>query len=320
MIDYQDNLARILDLVKENPRGLNIREIAELTGVHRSAAAKYLDVMAAVGKIEVRVMGKAKIYYLARVSVPQSLLDYIPGLILVLNANAHVVQANAQFLEYYSLTLKQVLGQSLDVLSPGMTREPAFLQAVDKTLRTRTPQKEFLVDVLSEGKKFNVTLNPMCLSDDSLGVIVIINDITGYNRQVPKKHEVHEDLFQVLIDDAKVPVCIAQAGKMRLMNTRLVDISGYIRKELLSRPFLDFVHPEDRDQMRANHEWQMQGKLLYTPYLFRLITKSGNVLWFEVRSVPLSWKGKPATLNFLYDITDHKARDAAQQATKGNSG
>ena len=44
------NLARILELIKENPRGLNIHEIAALTGVSRSAAAKYLDVLTSSGK------------------------------------------------------------------------------------------------------------------------------------------------------------------------------------------------------------------------------------------------------------------------------
>lgn len=320
MIDYQDNLARIHDLVKENPRGLNIREIAELTGVNRSAAAKYLDVLTAAGKIDVRILGKSKIFYQARNAVFQSLLDYIPGRILVLNADTCVVQANAQFLEYYSLSLKQVLGHSLDVLFPGITGEPAFLRAIDKTLRTHTSPKNILVDVFSEGKKLNVTINPLRLSDDTWGVIIIIDDITGYNWHMPKKHEVHEDLFQVLIDDSEVPVCMAQAGKLRLMNTRLVTISGYSREEWSSRPFFDFLHPEDRDQAQANHDRHMQGKLLHIPYHIRLITKSGDAIWFEVRSVPVSWKGKPASLNFLYDISDSKARDGAQQDARGISG
>ena len=73
------NLARILELIKENPRGLNIHEIATLVGINRTAAAKYLDVLTAQGKIEVRVMGKARLFYLAQVPVLPSVLDFIPS-------------------------------------------------------------------------------------------------------------------------------------------------------------------------------------------------------------------------------------------------
>ena len=88
-------------------------------------------------------MGKARLFYLAQVPVPPSVLDFIPS-DLVLNANALVVQANTQFLEDYSLSREQVIGQSLDILSPGITRESALHRAVDTTLPDPYPHERIV--------------------------------------------------------------------------------------------------------------------------------------------------------------------------------
>jgi hypothetical protein len=57
---------RILAVLKEKSRGLNILEIAAKTGLNRMSSAKYLGVLTALEHVGAGMAGKSKIYYLSR--------------------------------------------------------------------------------------------------------------------------------------------------------------------------------------------------------------------------------------------------------------
>ena len=43
----------------------------------------------------------------------------------------------------------------------------------------------------------------------------------------------------------------------------------------------------------------------------RIFTKAGETKWIENKGVLITWKGRPATLNFLFDVTERQlAADA----------
>ena len=52
-------------------------------------------------------------------------------------------------------------------------------------------------------------------------------------------------------------------------------------------------------------------------YAFRIVDSEGKTRWLELNAVVVEWQGKPATLNFLNDITERLALDAElRQAQK----
>ena len=51
---------------------------------------------------------------------------------------------------------------------------------------------------------------------------------------------------------------------------------------------------------------RLKGEDLPHVYPFRIIDKYGNIKWTEINAVAITWEGKPATLNFLSDITERK--------------
>ena len=58
---------KILQVLKEAyPLDLPIEEVAKKSGIHRNTVAKYLAVLSAEGKIELRLLGKAKLYRLKK--------------------------------------------------------------------------------------------------------------------------------------------------------------------------------------------------------------------------------------------------------------
>ncbi len=52
-------------------------------------------------------------------------------------------------------------------------------------------------------------------------------------------------------------------------------------------------------------------------YSFRVITKEGAIKWVELKGVRIEWEGKPATLNFLDDITGRHTAEEALRESEG---
>ncbi|MFC1825633.1 response regulator, partial [Thermodesulfobacteriota bacterium] len=76
--------------------------------------------------------------------------------------------------------------------------------------------------------------------------------------------------------------------------------------ELANVPFIDFIHPEDREMVLERHAKRLKGDILHDTYSFRINNRDGVELWVELSTVLISWEGQPATLNFLRDITPQK--------------
>ncbi len=116
-----------------------------------------------------------------------------------------------------------------------------------------------------------------------------------------------EGRYRVVVEHANDGIVVAQEGIIKFVNRKVTEVSGYSKHELLSRPFAEFIHPEDREVVVMRHQIGMQGRpgpgLIYP---VRVISRSGAVVWVEINPVAMTWEGAPATLSLLSDITERK--------------
>jgi two-component system cell cycle sensor histidine kinase/response regulator CckA len=74
-------------------------------------------------------------------------------------------------------------------------------------------------------------------------------------KQVEKQKEQYYKFFMLSVN----PMCIADPlGCFRQVNPAFVQLTGYSERELVSRPFLEFVVPEDRQRTAAEMELQVK--------------------------------------------------------------
>ena len=71
-------------------------------------------------------------------------------------------------------------------------------------------------------------------------------------------------------------------------------------------PFIEFIHTDDREMVSANYAKRLKGEEVPKTYSFQVVSKNGVVKWVEISAVLFTWEGRPATLNFLSDITERK--------------
>jgi PAS domain S-box-containing protein len=112
-----------------------------------------------------------------------------------------------------------------------------------------------------------------------------------------------EEKYRRVVENASEAIVVAQDGYIRYANPQTTKLSGFAPEELLAKPFLDFIHPEDRARVRDNYVRRLRGEAVDTSYEFRIHDKHGQMRWININAVVLDWEGRPATLNFLTDIT-----------------
>jgi PAS domain S-box-containing protein len=99
---------------------------------------------------------------------------------------------------------------------------------------------------------------------------------------------------------------VGQDGMIRLANPMATTMTGFSEQELMSKPFPLFVHQDDRVMLLGHHERRLRGEAVPARYVFRMIAKDGSTKWLEMSGVSIEWEGRPATLNFMTDVTERK--------------
>ena len=140
---------------------------------------------------------------------------------------------------------------------------------------------------------------------DARGFVVFIRDI-GERKQAEATLRESEEKYRILVENAGEAVFVVQDGIMQFANPRSAEISGWSLEELLSRPFTGFVHADDREMVMDRHLKRQRGEELPDQYALRIVRPDGEMRWVELNAVQIEWEGRPATLNFLSDITERK--------------
>ncbi len=137
---------------------------------------------------------------------------------------------------------------------------------------------------------------------EGMAIMGNVADITDRKLALEALRE-SEEKYRHVVENANEAIVVAQEGKLRFINPKAMEIMGLSHEEMIRRPFLDLIHPDDRPMVLERHQKRLAGESLPSIYSFRVVDSDGNVKWVEINAVALDWEGQPATLNFLTDIT-----------------
>jgi len=150
-----------------------------------------------------------------------------------------------------------------------------------------------------------LTISLLDPHDMSEGVCVTTVDITEQKCAENALFE-SEEKYRLLVENAGDAICVAQDGRLKFANRRAEELIGYSGEEIMALPFINFIHPDDRFMVMDYHQKRIRGETAPDVYAFRTMDKDGNTKWAEIRVVLIPWEGRPATLNFITDITERK--------------
>ena len=120
-----------------------------------------------------------------------------------------------------------------------------------------------------------------------------------------------EEKYRSVVENAGEAILIAQDGLIKFINRKTIEILGYSEEELISKPFIEFIHPDDRQFVGEQYTRRMKGEEVPLGYEFRFIDSDGKIKWVEFNAINTEWENGPATLNFIRDITPGKRAEEA---------
>ena len=120
-----------------------------------------------------------------------------------------------------------------------------------------------------------------------------------------------EKQYRLIVSKAMEAIIVAQEGKLVFANPMVTALTGYSPEELQSRPFIEFIHPDDRQMVMDRHQRRLEGWEAPQVYSFRILLRNGGDIWVEIRAAVIDWKGKPASLSFIHEIAERRKTEKA---------
>lgn len=146
------------------------------------------------------------------------------------------------------------------------------------------------------------------------GVEGVFRDISERKKAADALKE-SEGLYSAIANSAPEIVLIHREGRVLFVNDIGVKISGYDRDEILGRSLFDFITEVSGKVIRAAMTERAEGGAA-ADYEIEFVTKPGALLHIMVKSAPIIYKGEPAVLAVLVNVTARKEVEAALRKAK----
>lgn len=145
-------------------------------------------------------------------------------------------------------------------------------EAVDKAAKEQSEIESIQYDVTcKDGNVRKVIISGTTLQDHFLATFVDLTDLKSAEEKFQRFFLMISDIF-----------CIADIkGRFRLINPAAQKILGYTEDELLAKSYLDFVHPDDRENTIRIVEEKLKTTSEVFNFLNRYICKDGSTKWLE---------------------------------------
>ena len=139
--------------------------------------------------------------------------------------------------------------------------------------------------------------------------------IIGVTRDITETLTTKEEL-EVIFDMSMAMICTADINTATLtkVNPAFTNVLGYESEELLSRSFLEFIHPDDIEPTRQVVEDQLQAGQTVLAFENRYRHKLGGYRWLLWNSHPRPEQG--LTIAAAMDITEIKEAEIALRASE----
>lgn len=140
------------------------------------------------------------------------------------------------------------------------------------------------------------------LLDDDGKLEFIIHTVLDVTEKVTAKKEIRE--FEYFFTNSNDFFGIANTeGYFEIINPSFKNVLGYSKNELATKPFIDFVHPDDVDSTLKAYAKVKSGAALIH-FINRYRKKNGEYIWLEWNATPNPVTGKLHCI--ARDVTDRK--------------
>lgn len=221
-----------------------------------------------------------------------------------------VMQGNERF----SLLSQGRTGVPMAEIARGLGRKEGIRSKVLEEIRSNGHAENIEAEfALRDGTRFVGMMSAKRFRVGGADLVInVLRDIT-LRKMAEEGIQESEAKYRLLVEQASEAIIVIQDGLLKLVNPAAERLTGRTKVDLIGRPFELLIHPDDRALMVENHYRRFREEPVPDRYPFRVMHEDGSIRWAEVGAIIITWEGRPATLNFVTDITDRKQAEQALQ-------
>ena len=206
----------------------------------------------------------------------------------------------------------EIVGQGARMIYPSDAEYERVGQILYESLQTGRVTSADATFRRTDGSLFdgNIRMKAFGLSDLNTGSIAAISDISERKR-VERALKESEQRYRALAENSLTGICLHQDGVHVYVNERYAKDLGYSASELIGKPVLEVVAPQDREMVEQRWLDRLAGKKVPSQYQLRSLKKDGTIRWGEVWATVIEHNGSPAILANVFDISERKAAEEA---------
>jgi PAS domain S-box-containing protein len=218
----------------------------------------------------------------------RALMNSPTDTVILMDTSGIILDLNETAALKFKKNRDDLLGTLADTLLPHEVAQSR------RTLTTRVIEKKQAVRYEDErdGRWYDTVAYPIIVNGEVTRIAMIARDITDRKKSEEALRE-SEERYRQLVEISPDAVIIHQEGKITYLNPAALSLLGAKdANELLGKPVLDTIHPDD-------------GKTT-PPIELRMVRVDGATVIVEGRGVKTTLHGQPAIQVAIRDITERK--------------
>lgn len=245
------------------------------------------------------------------------LFERARDIILFLYPDGRIIEANPAAVTAYNYSYKELTGMKISDL-----RSPETLPELKAQLEEANTVGNLFETIhrRKDGSTFPVEVNSTGITTDGERLIMsIIRDITARKQAEQALMESELRFRKMLEEVALVAVTVDIEGKVTFVNEFLMNLTGYEKEEILGKPFIKFVSPEQREQLQRIFAESIARGEVVPRYEADIETSWGETRTILFANVLLRdlYRNIIGTANIGQDITEQKqAAEEIRQSRK----
>ncbi|MBI4282337.1 MAG: PAS domain S-box protein [Chloroflexi bacterium] len=227
---------------------------------------------------------------------------------VVINRDAKRLFVNKAFLDIHGLQdASQVIGEPIDkyilpedregVVERSLARQRGEPVPFSNEYRVRRPNGE-VRNIEARSVRLQYRGQPANMA--------VLRDVTD-ERQAEQALRESEELYRAVVENMAEAVAISRDGKRLFVNKVFLDIHGLRdASQVVGEPIDRYILPDDREKVVELSLARQRGEPVPVANEHRILRPDGTVRTVLVSGVPLAYRGQPASLAVLRDVTDER--------------
>ncbi|HEX9023274.1 MAG TPA: PAS domain S-box protein, partial [Geobacteraceae bacterium] len=238
----------------------------------------------------------------------RTLVHTLPDLVWLKDRNGVFLSCNSMFERLYNAPEAVIVGKT-DYDFVDRQLADFFVANDRKAIAAGKPTiNEEWLTFADDGHRALMETIKTPVYDDAgglIGVLGIGRDIT-HRKQAEEALRESEEKFRVLAETSPAAICVYQGEHIVYCNAAMTRLTGYTESELMTMRFWEWMHEDYREKAKERGLARQRGEQVPGQYEIEFRAKDGEDKWLLLSAGRIEYKGTPAGIVTMFDITDRK--------------